>query len=99
MRLGILLLQIMAIIGRHQRQPESAAKFDQPLVGLLLFGKAVFHDFDEVIPLTENCPVLLRRSIGLCGISPEQMDCNFAMKAGAQTDQPLMVCLLYTSPS
>ena len=35
------------------------AEFDQPLIGLLLFRKTVFHDFEKEISFTENIPVLL----------------------------------------
>ncbi len=66
-----------------------AAEFDQPLIGLLLFGKAIFHDFNEEISLAKNIPVLFRGADGFFGISPEQMGRNLAMETGAHSDQSL----------
>ena len=82
-RLGMFDIQIMTVIGGNQGNRQFPAQFDQSLVGNLLIGNPVFHDFQIEIVFTENIAVFNRGLPGLIHVAPYNVRGNFAVQAGA----------------
>ena len=70
MGMGLLLVQVVAVIGGHHLDPQFPAKFPQSNVGAVLFLYAVFLQF-EIEPVAEQVPAVpgpaCVRPPGRCG--------------------------------
>ena len=89
--LGVLFLQVVAVVGGHQRHVHFPGQLNQPGQHQLLVADAVIHDFDIEIPLAEDIlhfphigpgiiPALLQKQLG-----------QVAGQAGGQAYQPLVM--------
>jgi hypothetical protein len=91
MCLGVFPVQIVAIVGGHQRNRKEFPQFDQFLIGSLLFIETVFHDLEIKIFLSEHVPVFFGHPLRACSVSLEQKRGDFAVQARAHADKTLAV--------
>ena len=88
---GILLFQVMAVVGRHQRQGKLPGELDQQGVDPLLLWKAVPLEFHEKSFRAEDLREFPGRPPGLLLPALKQIPGNLPFQAGRKPDQPLVV--------
>ena len=85
--LGILPVQVVAVVGGHQGQLQFACHLQQALVDHLLLGQGVFLQLD-VITVREDLAVPAGRGHGIFHPSPAALHGHLALEAGRQGEKP-----------
>ena len=91
MRIAVFLLDVMHIVGRHQRQTGALGHFDNMLISRSLLGNAVILNFEEKIARPEDFGIFLRQRHRFINRSLGAGFRDLAFQTGRQTDQPLAV--------
>ncbi len=87
MGLGVLLIQVVAIIGGHQRNTELAAELNQALVDLFLGRNPVVLQFQKIIPFSKDLLVVPGRFLGLVHLVGQNILGNVPFETGGQRDE------------
>ena len=83
----ILRMEVVAVVGRHQRQAELVGQRDQLTVGALLLLQVVVLDLD-VVAVAEDLAVLHQHVAGAIHRAGHQRLIDLARQAAGQCDQP-----------
>ena len=89
--LGVVAFEVVAVVGRDERDVESAAHVDQVAVHARLLFQPVFLDLDEKIVPAEDVLVGARRPIRLVAQPLIQQERNLAAQAPAGGHETLAV--------
>ena len=95
----IIAVDVVAIAGRHQRQPDLIGHFDRTLQLLALDLKAVVHDFDEVTVAKEiaeptgNLGRFIKMLFRSVAAALKNRPAELTANATAQTDNAFVVSL------
>ena len=71
-REGVLLAEIVAVVGRHERRVEALGQLHQPGEDLPLVGQSVVHQLDIEIVLAEDLPVSVQGPFGAGRVVAEE---------------------------
>ena len=88
--LGILPVQVVAVIGGHEGEPQLPCQFQEPPVRGRLLRQGVFLEF-EIVAVPERVRIPLRRGPGLLHPVPEAVRGNLSLEAGGEGDEPFAV--------
>ena len=91
MRTRIFLLQIMAVIGAHQWDPELLMDLDEAAVRRLLMRQAVGLNLEVVPALTEDLLILTRHTCGTLHILLADQIRHLSTEAARQRNESLVV--------
>ena len=89
MRLGLVLANVVQVVGHDERQAGLRGEAQQPLVEPALFGQAVVLQLQVEAILAEDVAVFAGELAGQLPVVGFERLRNLAAKAGGQPDQPL----------
>ncbi len=92
MGLGILTVQVVAVVGGHQRQVQILCHFNQSFVDRVLLRQGVFLDLD-IVTSREQFAVPAGRFQGVFHPAPAALHGHLTLEAGRQRYQPFTVLL------
>jgi len=92
-RFGVRLIEVMAVVRRHQGYGQFSADLHQTLVGPPLVGNVVLHYFQIEISLPEDVPVFRRRRQGAIHVPFDDEGGDFAVETGTHADEPFVMTL------
>ncbi len=87
---SIVAVQVMAVVGRHQRQLQLRRHLHQALVDDILLRQGVFLQLD-IVAIRKLFAVPAGGCDGLLHPPPAALHGHFPLQAGRQGDQPLGV--------
>ena len=88
---GLFAGQVVAVVGRHQRQAELAGDLDQPLVDGCLLGKEVLLQLEVEAVVVEDLGDLAGAALGIGHPPRADQGRQLAAQAGGEGDQPGVV--------
>ena len=88
---GLLAGQVVAVVGRHQRQSQFFGDLDQPLVDRGLFGEEVLLQLEVEAVVVEDLRDLAGAALGIGQFTVADQGRNLPAEAGGQSDQPGVV--------
>ena len=91
LRLGVVALEVVIVVGRHQRDPGPRGERPHALADLVLDVDPVVHDLEEVVLRAEHLAVAQRRARRALVVVREQVGGHLALGAGREREQPLCV--------
>jgi hypothetical protein len=92
MRVRVILAQIVAVVGGHQRNVQLFLQTEQVRLNLLLQLQALILNLEEEIPPAEDVLILRRRRARRLVLIRHQVLAQLAREAAGKPDQPL--CML-----
>ena len=90
-RLGVLLFQIMNVVGGDQRQIELLGIFDQLAVDALFLVHAVIHDFKIEVVAADKGGKFVDGALRAFFVAGQNVRRNLAADAGGEHNQPFVV--------
>ncbi len=88
---GVLPGQVVAVVGRHQRQVETGSDLGQPPVDRGLLGDEVLLQLEEEAVVVEDLRHLPGAALGLLRAVEQQQGGDLPTETGSQRDEPLVV--------
>ena len=91
MREGIVLAQVVGIVGGDQRDAELPGHAADDLVGQPLLGNSVVLHFEVIVTFAEDLQKVARRQLGLALAVLDDVLVDLSLQAGGEADQPFAV--------
>ena len=95
MGVHILLVEVVAVVARHERYREPPAHVEQALVDRVLDVDAVVLHFQKKVPLAEEFQVLLSGCVGFFQAVSSDQGRDLAVQTGAEGDQTFVMGFEY----